>query len=195
MTVDTVFSVLGKLLDLFLGWKSGRKDYVEWRRSPEGQAHYTAEQNARFFEAVEKGDTAVIDTAIRERQRRIDALRGLVVALFLLSGCSTYSIPVDPLHVTPGELLAGQRSYCVKDARVVDPDGKSIMLAGQWHIVGPEFLKEHFANQQDLIVALEALRDKKTPFRYAIWVPVGLVLLGGLWIFRRKPREAGRAGS
>jgi hypothetical protein len=159
-------------------------EYLKWRLSDEGKKHFTQEQDNKFYEALEKGDTDVMDLEIRERQKEIDGLLGelgplcILIGLLLLTGCSTMTIPEDRPMAHPGSLLANEKSYVVKDMKVKTPQGNKEVLKGTWHVVSPEFIKVHRTNQDNLLKSLKALKRERKATTW--WrVTVGVALAAG----------------
>jgi nucleoside diphosphate kinase len=50
-------------------------ELLKWRLSEEAQKFYTVEETNRFYEALKKGDTSIIDVVRFEKQNKINELK------------------------------------------------------------------------------------------------------------------------
>jgi len=149
-------------------------EYLKWRLSDEGKKYFDQEQDNRFYEALEKGDTTVMDLEIKERQKEIDGLLDelgplcVLIGFLLLAGCSAVTIPKDRMLAHPGSLLTSEKSYVVEDMKVRTPEGENVTLNGRWHVVSPEFIKVHRSNQDNLLKALKAVKKGRRNFAWLL---------------------------
>jgi len=171
----------------------GKRDYLKWRMSDEGKAYFSRKEENAFYIALMKGNTSVIDTGIKEKQAKIKKLKrelGLSIILICLvcAGCTTYyTIPENKPSMAEESLKTGEHTYVVKDMRASTPDGKNIVLDGNWHIVSQDFMKDHVANQNDLISTLELLKKERkvrSLYKYCI-LGICIALVGYISIKKK----------
>lgn len=174
----SVLSIMDNLLKLGVNITDRQKEYLKWRNSEKGKQHFSQKEENEFWQALDRGDTSVIDVRIKETQDEIDRLRKrtgialLLVALIILPGCSSTRIPEEKLHVAEESLVASERSYSVEDARIGDR-----RLEGQWYIISSDSMKKYRRNQQDLLKALKALDQEQKLKRLAAAVAGFTVLV------------------
>lgn len=154
--------LIANLVAIGVNLTANQRAYLAWRTSDEGKNYFRRTAENEFYNALAKGDTSVIDVGIKEKQDMINRLKrelGLLALLVavLISGCA--SIP-PPLPLTVNALKTTERTYTVQNVPVVTDQGREI-LAGSWHIVSSDFMKDHVRNQDDLIASLESLKKAK----------------------------------
>ena len=156
-----------------LSWR--QKQYLKWRTSGRGRRYFSLQEETKFYEALEKGNTDVIDAGIFEKQQKINKLRKqllgtLSVLCLLVSGCVLMPKPAvrDVPPVTAEWLTEDERSYAVEDV-TVNVDGAYKELKGQHYIVSADFVRIFRRNQDTTLEALTQLKH------YKFWIlPVGL---------------------
>ena len=166
--------LVSALVKLGVNLTGKQYEYMKWRMSDEGKASLKQEEDNRFYEALAKGDTTVMDLEIKSRQKEIDGLLGelgplsLLIACLFLAGCTSFTIPKERPLAHPESLMMNEKSYVVKDMKVKTPHSGETVLKGEWHIVSPEFIKVHRSNQDNLLAALKKL--KKERIHSKIWL-------------------------
>ena len=168
-------STIRGLIQLGMSFNSEERAYVEWRSSEEGKAYFDRVEDNAFWQALSRGDTHVIDTGIKEKQDRIRRLKQelglpLILVCLMLSGCARYTIPQDRPTLAPEALMENERTYAVEDLQVKTPGGEKKTLEGKWHIVSPDFLRNHVRNQDDLIKTLKLLKQERAGRRRERWI-------------------------
>lgn len=151
---------------LSLRLNAAQREYAKWRMSADGRKHYSLKEQHAFWEAFKRGDTAVIDTGIRDRQSRIDRLRrevglGVILACMAVSGCVRYSIPEGIPAANEQSLTSTERTYVVNDMALKVPGAGERVLPGTWHVISSDMMKLQVRNQDDLVTVLEAFKDSK----------------------------------
>jgi len=169
--VDSIASIVRLAINV----TGSQRAYLKWRTSEEGQKCFSRREERRFYKALAEGKTDVIDVGIREKQLRIDRLKaelGLAVVLvaLMLGGCRTYSIPdaIPDAHVA--SLKENERTYVVSNMDLHVPGEGEKRLAGQWHVVSSDFIRDHVRNQDDLIRLLEMIKKERKAGK---WTSVG----------------------
>ena len=196
MLFNWVADILGGAVAIAANVTGAQKDYLDWRTSAEGKAYFSQEEENAFWKALASGDTAVIDSGIRQRQDKIDALRhelgflAVICCLALsLTGCHTYTIPTKAPVIAQEALTSNEITYVVKDMEARTPSGETKTLEGNWHVVSSDFMKIYVRNQDDLIQALTELKKQRDVDRYSSIV---VLVLGSLcvmaWLYERATR-------
>jgi hypothetical protein len=179
--------LVSSLAELGVNITGKQYEYMKWRMSDEGKKSFKQEDDNRFYEALAKGDTTVMDLEIKARQEEIDGLLGelgplsILIACLFLAGCTAVTIPKERPLAHPESLLMNEKSYIVRDMKVKTPNDGDQVLKGEWHVVSPEFIKVHRSNQDNLLAALKALKKARNNVRW--WqVCVGAGVAAGLMI-------------
>ena len=73
--MSDITSIIAGAVKIGMNLSDQHKKYVEWRMSEEGKQYYSREEENRFYDALAAGDTDIVDTAIIEKQRKIDELK------------------------------------------------------------------------------------------------------------------------
>lgn len=170
-------------------------EYMKWRTSDEGKKYFSQEEDNRFYEALAKGDTTVMDLEIKKKQKEIDGLLGelgplcILIGMLFLTGCSNLLIPKDVPEAYPESLLENEKTYMVADMKVKIPGTGNRVLDGKWHVVSQEFMKVHRRNQDNLLAALKAVkkeRKKNGVFKWGIGLVAFVALLVGFRLGERR---------
>lgn len=169
--------LINNLLSIGVNLTSSQRNYLAWRTSEEGKKYFKQQEENAFYDALAKGDTAVVDVGIKEKQDMINKLKrelGLlaVLVLLLVPGCAT-QIPL-PVTSTPNALKTDEHTYTFKDNAIKTEQGVEI-LKGQWSVVSDDFMKDHVRNQNDLIAALDREKRQRTTLGVLSALFVGLV--------------------
>jgi len=181
---------VGIIRDMFVGGviallklTRAQSEYAKWRLTGEGRKYFSAVEQRRFWEALKRGDSAVIDSNIRQRQSCIDKLRrdtgiALMLLSLILPGCATRTIPEGLPTVSEHSLTSGERTYAVNDMELRVPGEGKRTLFGQWHVISPDMLKMHVRNQDDLIEALELVQAERKLRKRQGWIGAAVLLVG-----------------
>ena len=185
MVWGLISGLIGGVVKIVANVSQAQRDYLDWRNSDDGKKYFSRQEDNAFWSELAKGNTAVLDGVVADKQKRIEELKRitgiciLVAFLGLTAGCNTYSVPDSIPVLSRDALTSNEVTYVVTDMKVATPDGKHQTLYGMWHVVSPDFVKTHVRNQDDLIKALEVVQtERKNDDRY---LTAFLVILG-IWI-------------
>lgn len=182
-----IVDMLKQALTIVANLTDEQRQYLQWRLSEEGHRYYSQEAENRFYDALAKGDTAVVDSGIAEKQERIRQLKQevglslmLAAALFCF-GCTPLSIPNAIPDKTPNALKTTERTYPIDNPEVSLPGQPKQQLMGTWYIVSKDFMIDHTRNQDDLLAALEQVKKSKhqywEPVATAVGIALGMLLM------------------
>jgi len=180
------------LVNLGVNLTGKQYEYLKWRTSDEGKKAFKQKDTNRFYEALEKGDTKVMDVEIKERQKEIDGLLNelgplcILISCLLFSGCIRATIPLEVPVAHPGSLLANEKSYVVNNMKVKTPDGDKETLKGSWHVVSAEFIKVHRTNQDNLLAALNMVKKQRRNAQIMTVFAAITLIVGFILGFRTK---------
>jgi hypothetical protein len=197
ISIFPVISLIASLAKIGANITDNQKKLLEWRFSEEGRKHYSDEENNNLYKAIEKGNTGLIDTIRKEKQRIIaDLLKSLsliFLCLFIVS-CSTYQKITSPVHLDTASLLETEKTYQLEKQNVQTSDGLKV-FDGSWYVVHKDVIKMMNDNQDLLIRQLEnnkklQLEMKKQTIMFGIAISLSsliiLVLLMSFFIRKKR---------
>ena len=153
--IQDLISVLENFAKLGINISEKSLIKLKWRLSEEGQKYYTKKENIKFYKALSKGNTKVIDLIRKEKQQKInDLLKKTIPLLFccFLISCNMVGKPLPLLDES--SLKEIEKSHQLKSQEIETYSGIK-KIDNNWYMVYKDFIVTFNENQNNLIKILQ----------------------------------------
>jgi hypothetical protein len=180
-------NILKRLAGLGISLTESQVELLKWRLSDDAKEYYTRQENRTFYKELKKGNLKIVDAIRKEKQRKIEKLKGslasiliLVYGLFLVGCVGGLPKNIDKSYDS-GSLKSSDKTYEFKNQSVrLSGSIKSTRFDGEWVIVNKDFIKTFNENQDTLIDSLQ--KQKKLKSQLGIYKMISMASAGGLFV-------------